>query len=227
MWSVGVVAVLALGWFFLFSPYWLVTTVTVEGLVTVSEEQVLAQLPAAGRNIFLLDTGTATRAISNYPAVRDVRIIRRLPNTVTVVVTEREPILVWKTTQTLYAVDVTGTAYRTISESEREGLFIVNDAANVHVEVGQQVVPSKFTTAYKTIAEQLPQIYPDLIDHMEVGETVYDLDAVMRDGRRVRFNVLSDVAAQLADLHRFAQSRPDLFTRSVIDLRVDRWAYIK
>lgn len=218
----------AVGWFFLFAPYWQVESVVVEGLERIPQEQVLAVVPTAGGNIFRFSTGAVYSAVSKINEVYSVRIIRRLPRTVAIIVRERQPLFIWKTTQTLYHVDASGVAFRTVlSDEETAGLFVVQDTANVHVEIGQRVIPSRFVGAYAVVVKELPLIYPELIDHMEVGDTVFDLDVVMNDGRRVRFNILSDVEGQLADLRRIAQIRPDLFSRSVIDLRVDRWAYIK
>lgn len=223
-----ILVILAGGWFFLYAPYWQIQTVTVEGLVHISEGQIAAAVPAVGQNIFRFNASHARTVISGMSEVYSLRIIRRLPRTLAVVVTEREPVFVWKTTQALYDVDSTGTVFRLVPNGEDlGGLFVVSDMANVHVAVGQRAVPSRFMSAYGVIARALPTIYPDLIDHLEVGETVYDLDVVMKDGRRVRFNVLSDVAAQLSDLQRIKEKRADLFARSVIDLRVDRWAYVK
>jgi len=219
---------IAAGWFFLFTPNWRIDSVVVEGVERIPQEQILAKVPVVGQNIFRFNSSAAYQALAQQNEIYAVRIIRRLPHTVAVIVTERQPLFIWKTTQTLYHVDETGVAFRVVAAGEStEGLFTIDDTANVHAELGQRVVPSRFVGAYSVVVKELPSIYPDLIDHIEVGETVFDLDVVMKDGRRVRFNVLSDVAGQLADLRRISLNRPDLFTRSVIDLRVDRWAYIK
>ena len=224
----GSIVVILLVWFFLFSATWRVANVTVDGTHFLSAETVASMVPAEGSNIFRFNAQASRATIGALPEVSAVRIIRKLPRTIAIYVSERTPVLVWKTTQVLYDIDGNGIAFRIVPTGEDiAGLFVVNDEANVHVNVGQRVVPTRFVVAYQVMAERLPQIYPDLIDHMEVGETVYDLDVYMKDGRRVRFNVLSDVESQLRDLQRIAAQRSDLFTRSVIDLRVDRWAYIQ
>lgn len=227
-WLLLLIILGVLAWYFLFSSYWVVREVKVEGNKRLTVESIQGMVPAVGKNIFRYNTTVAHDVIAQQPEVAGVSITRRLPHTIGVVVVEREPILIWQTTNNLYEVDNTGEVFRPRDAAEDRGnLYIVSDTANVHVDLGGKVVPLHFIDSYRKLVKTLPDLYPELIDHFEIGETVYDLDVVMKDGRRVRFNILSDVNSQLQDLKKIAEKRNDLFTRSVIDLRVDRWAYIR
>lgn len=221
------ILLLTLIWWLFWSPYFKIAKVDVSGSALFPPDKVRAQLKLEGRNIWGINVGVIEKELAR-PEVATVQVVRTLPNLVSIVIKERQPLLIWDTTGLTYEVDSTGLVFREIARDKLDGkIYRVVDTANVHVELDQLAVPLNFMASFKLITDQLPTIYPDQLDHFEVGETVYDLDAVLRNGHRARFNILSDVAQQLAELKRIADRRPDLFNHDSIDLRVDRWAYIR
>lgn len=213
-------------WYLFLSGNFTVEVVQIEGVKTVSVERIEQMVDIKGQNILLLNADKSESELESITEIKNVTLIRMLPKTVRLIISEREPVMIWQTTNKLFAVDRAGLPFREVSEIEG-GLFMVVDTANIHVNIGEQLAPRSFVQAYLALLPDLKEIYQDQLSHFEIGETVYDLDAVIKDGRRVKLNVLSNVSNQLAELKRIANERPDLFARQVVDLRVDRWAYIQ
>lgn len=212
-------------WYLFISDTFKVDTVELEGLVSLPAEQVSSSLQLEGNNIFLVKTQSVEEKLSSWSEILSVRLVRLLPRKIKVIIKERQPILLWRSVDKNYQVDQTGVAFRVVDVTNAWPRVV--DIANVQVNLGQPVVPASFMQAFNYLQAELPNIYADKIDFYEVSETVYDLDLVLKNGHRVRFNILSDVRQQLVELKRLQELRPDLFDRSVVDLRVDRWAFVK
>lgn len=228
---VFIVGLFWLGWWLFYSPRFQISKVTVEGVKRLDPAQIQRAAAIEKENIFRLKTTTVVNRLSDQTEITDVELVRVLPQTVRLVVTERAPEFVWKTTDNWYLVDQKGIVFRQITfeqlNNEYSYLPRVLDVANVQVNINEPVVPRTFVQAFINIKEVIPKIFPDQTDYYEVSETVYDFDLVLKNGKRIRFNILSNVSQQLASLEQLATKRPDLLEHSYLDLRVERWAYIR
>lgn len=226
-----VAGLLWLSWWLLYSPRFQVNQVIVEGTKRLNPAQLQQEAAIEKENIFRLKTATVANRLHGQTEITDLELVRVLPQTVRLVVTERAPQFVWKTTDNWYLVDQKGIVFRQITldqlNNDYSYLPRVLDVANVQVNINEPVVPRTFVQAFVNIKETIPKIFPDQTDYYEVSETVYDFDLVLKNGKRIRFNILSNVSQQLASLEQLASKRPDLLDHSYIDLRVERWAYIR
>lgn len=213
-------------WWVGWSPFWRVDEVLVRGVPDAQATALASSFDLAGQNIFRLKMAEVEKVISQQPTIADYEIVRQLPHRLIIDLKERQPILVWRTISRSWLVDSTGRVIKEQVEAVPDKPVVV-DSANIAVNPGTVAVPMSFLRTLALLEERLPKLYGAPMKEYEVGETIFDLDAVAADGRRIRFNTLGDVAAQLTDLERLATQRTDLFSRSVIDLRVDRWAYVK
>lgn len=216
----------AVVWWVGFSPSWRITDVRVEGVDDATGMALATSFNLVGQNIFRLDLSTVESQLTSQPTVDSYQIVRQLPHRLIISLKERQPVLVWQTAGHGWLVDATGRAYRELT-GDRPAVPLVVDTANIAVKQNDVIVPLSFTRALGLFEDKLPKLYNQPVREYDLGETLYDVDAVMSDGRVIKFNILSDVATQLTDLGRLATQRPDLFGRSSIDLRVDRWAYVK
>jgi hypothetical protein len=224
--SLLVALVGGLVWWIGWSPSWRVDEVQVKGVNEMTAAQLANSFDLVGQNIFRLQVGEIERQIANQPTIADYEIVRQLPHRLVVNLREREPRLIWQTVGRFWLVDATGQVIRELT-GDRPAKPLVIDSANIAVAPGEVIVPMSFLRTLALLEERLPKIYGAAMREYEVGETIFDLDAVAADGRRIRFNTLADVATQITDLERLAVQRIDLLNRSSIDLRVDRWAYVK
>lgn len=83
--------------------------VDVKGVRSMSDEDIRdVATMFTGQNVFRVDLGAATRRVTADPWVRDVRIERRLPNRISIFVTERVPVAVLYASNGKYLIDGEG-----------------------------------------------------------------------------------------------------------------------
>ncbi|MEZ4398775.1 MAG: FtsQ-type POTRA domain-containing protein [Kofleriaceae bacterium] len=103
------------------TPRFAVTTIEVNGEVVLDEAEVRARLPfAPGINIFRVDTGAAEAALAAEPWVRKASVRRRLPHTVIVDITERQPAALVSADR-LYLADAAGAPFKPADLARGEG----------------------------------------------------------------------------------------------------------
>ncbi|MET0199505.1 MAG: FtsQ-type POTRA domain-containing protein [Rhodococcus fascians] len=93
--AAAVVAVVLAGFAVVyFSPVLTVRTIDVRGAVSVSEDEVIADLAVPmGEKLVRVDTGAAARRVASIPSLASVRVQRMYPSTIRVTVTERIPVV--------------------------------------------------------------------------------------------------------------------------------------
>ena len=83
--------------------------VDVKGVRSMSDENIREVAAMfTGQNVFRVDLGAATRRVMADPWVRDVRIERRLPNRISMFITERVPRAVLQASNGKYLIDGEG-----------------------------------------------------------------------------------------------------------------------
>jgi cell division protein FtsQ len=126
-----IVAVLAvgalgfLGWVVFFSPWLTADNVTVEGARTVSAHDVerAAAVPV-GTPLARVDLERIRAAVAQLPAVSSVAVHRSWPHTISIAITERQPVASVYRAGDWWEVDATGVAFRE-SGSRTAGLPVV------------------------------------------------------------------------------------------------------
>ncbi len=102
--------------FLLLSPSFDINRVTCEGNDNISETALLdtAAVPVGG-NIFLTPLGDAKKRVENMEYVTDVKLERRLPTTICIVVTEKQPSAYFSVGQQLALTNSDGRVLEVIS----------------------------------------------------------------------------------------------------------------
>jgi cell division septal protein FtsQ len=127
------------------SPVFSHTETTVEGATFTDQAAVVAMLAdARGANLFGLVTRPYEDRIREIPTVRSADVSVRLPDTLTVRLRERTPILVWRVGARRYLVDGEGRLFARLPEEPppgAAGLPVVEDrrAASVGLSVGRSL----------------------------------------------------------------------------------------
>jgi cell division protein FtsQ len=104
------------GWVVLDSSVFALRTVTIEGLVRLTKQQVLARaaLPG-GRSLLRIDPAAIAARLERLPPVADVTVTRHWPHGIVIKVTERRPVAVIATGSTWTLVDIHGVTFATVS----------------------------------------------------------------------------------------------------------------
>ena len=105
------------------SDAFMISSVDVKGVRQLTEDSIRDIAGAfTGQNVFRVDIDAAARRARANPWVKDVRIHRRLPNRISMVITERAPAAVLDNGKSRYLVDEEGTVMEKILRENAAGL---------------------------------------------------------------------------------------------------------
>lgn len=136
-----------------------------------------AMAPAKGVNLFALSTAPLEARLRELPTVVDAAVSVRLPDVLSVRVTEREPILVWELGSRHYLVDVDGLLFARLDMGEppatADALPRVQDrrAGSVGLAIGRSLDAVDLDAA-RRLASLVPA---------DVGSEASRLDVVVND----------------------------------------------
>lgn len=95
------------------SPMFAVNHIKVVKNVNVSDKQVIQSLALPqDANIFRIDRDSVLREVRRNPLVQEATLRRRIPSTLIVQISERQPLFILSTSGVLYAVDPYGIPFR-------------------------------------------------------------------------------------------------------------------
>lgn len=176
----GVVAILllivvAVGiWVVYFSDYLVIKEIQVKGNEILSSEQIteVAQIPM-GLQLARLDINKAAQEIANLKPVASVTIKRNWPNTVTISIIERKPILAVATSQGFLNIDKEGVGFN----------FTKNLAGGIRViesKKPSEPLIKEITKAWLAFPEEIK----DKVQKVQ-AETLDDITFILSDKVRV------------------------------------------
>jgi hypothetical protein len=91
------------------SPDYKVSTIRIEGLQRLQEDEVLSILDIYGLHIFALEPEKVCRLIyQHFPEFRDIQVKLSLPAQVSIRVVERQPVIAWQLKDNLLWIDSEG-----------------------------------------------------------------------------------------------------------------------
>ncbi|WP_376797440.1 cell division protein FtsQ/DivIB [Thermogemmatispora sp.] len=94
--------------FALLGPAFRIQQITVIGTQNRALITQIQQLGVQGQNLFLIDTAALSRRVAALPLVAAASVERDWPDRLQVIVSERQPVLLWQTSQGSYSVDRSG-----------------------------------------------------------------------------------------------------------------------
>ncbi len=108
------------------SPRFSVKTITVEGASKLSPEAIAkAGGVAVGANVFSVDLDQARRAIEKEPYVAEATVTRKLPNTITIKVVERQPAILVSLEDKLFLATQEGHVFKELAAEDVYDLPVV------------------------------------------------------------------------------------------------------
>ncbi len=165
-----------------YTPLMAVRSVDVVGLKTVDRDEVLrlAQAPE-GRPLLQVDTGSIADRIAVLPAVEEVTVERGYPSTLTITVTEREPVGTLDWSGKIGVMDRLGMVYLTFPDRKS----VPKQFAGLPVLTVPRPGPNDPTTlAALTVARDLPDWLRSRTTAVEATSPA-DVTLVLKSKRRV------------------------------------------
>ncbi len=111
--------------FALTSTAFRVAQVSIVGVHNDALAHSIQNLGMQGQNIFLIDVAALTARIDAYPMVASASLEKQWPNQLQVTVTERQPVLLWKTSQGTFSVDKNGVVIAPLSETSGAASLVI------------------------------------------------------------------------------------------------------
>jgi len=91
------------------SPEYRISSIEVSGIQRISAEEILSLIDLAGKHIFAVETEDISKEIASaFPELKDVRVFVSLPARVEIRITERQPMVAWKTNNGILWIDTEG-----------------------------------------------------------------------------------------------------------------------
>ena len=142
-----------------------VTRVETTGMERVDQLKVYSiVLAEKDRAMPLVDLEKIRSDLMQYGWIEDVRVSRRLPNTLVVEITERKPSAIWKRGNKLSLIDGKGVVLENVSVNETNGLPTLNgQGANVQ------------SVALAQLVARAPSLKPQISAASWVGNRRWDL----------------------------------------------------
>ncbi len=206
------------------SPIFLVRAYNITGLKNVPEDAVAQQMPKKS-NLWLFPANKVRdRVKTASPLIADVAIYRKVPNTIQVVVAERVLALQWQSADKSYIVGLDGDIIAQMDP--KQVLPKVVDTTNIVPAVGKQVVSPGFVQFIQQLQAQFQTIIGVPLDHMEIGETTFDVTAVPKTGPKIILDSTRDPAVQLKAGKPVLEQFGDKI-KQYLDLRVPEKGYFQ
>ncbi len=234
--SLGIGAILLLYAVF-FGPFFRVRKVDIQGVILSNPDELSKSVPLGG-SIWFLPKDTILKGIAQDPLVTNVSILRGIPDTLRLVITERQPAFVWVSNGMSILVDSQGIAFTQYTQdtlpdvassagAKIASLPHVVDTKNINVTLGKPLVGRTFISFIEVLQTDFLTDLPGVhVTSAQVGNSTYDLTVFTKEGMQVQFNTLGDAGVQVRNLTRLVHQNKVNTASSHVDLRIDRWAYV-
>ncbi len=234
IWS-GTVA--AIVWVLFWSPVFKVKNVEVQGTLLSNSQKISELVPRGGSIWFVPEAKIKASIFASQPVI-DVKVLKGIPSSLRIVVEERKPVILWQSGDGVSLIDANGEVLFTYKVSDfpnadaEPGTTLnqlprVTDSQNIAVTTGTSIATSQFVSFVASLQQEMLAYLPELkVVKLEVQQTTYDLLVVTEQGLRVQMNTLGEAAVQVRNLKRLLVQET-ISPTSQVDLRIDRWAYVK
>lgn len=190
------------------SPRFYVTQVQVEGARTISPNDIIRRMMLdSTTNLFLLNKPEICKRIETNKVVKDVRLYRKLPDTVIVKLIERQPIAILNSGRGLFQVDASGIPYRLIKNADNS-LPIVSYSVPFTPVLGRQIDLRTFKGAMETL-RLCSQHGINGISKITVDQ-YNELCLNVRDRFQVKLGPPDQLSVKIKNVAAVTTQRPDL-----------------
>jgi cell division septal protein FtsQ len=215
-------------YFFVYSSFFKITDVIVEGTKTINPDEIkviLENYRAQEDNLFKFPVEKVENEITNkFLLVDKVNVTRGVPKTIKVEISEREGFLVWQAQGKNYLIDKKGIAFKETTDTF--SLPVVVDEQNKDVKLGDKILTKNFVKFISEVNSNLEKKTRTKIKKIFVRESTFELDVLTYEGWRVIFDTTQDSEKQILvmakTLPRFGKK-----IKEYLDLRIQDWAYYK
>lgn len=235
IWVILVIIVtLFLYWFFFYSPLFRIKNIIVSQELPTRLLSALEELK--GENIFRLDTAQEKeRLIQVDPEIKEVKIIRGIPDTLKMQFTFRQKGIIWKSGDKIYLIDNEGIVFEektempedlSSGEAGQKGVILITDLKSLPVNLHTKILTEDFLTFIEELYLKLPEQVAVLPTSLEVDETTFQIIVLTDQNFKIKMDTTRRVQPQLDALKLVLDNHRSEISEYV-DVRVKGWAYFK
>lgn len=218
--------ILTLLYIIFYSKYFRIKEIIIQGNVLTSEENISQHIPN-NSNIFLFNSSKTKKLIlQNNPEIKNIDIIRGIPNALKIVILEHDNKIIWESGGNRYLVSSQGKVTKKINQEDVFAYPSVIDNKNVPVEISANIVSSSFISFIININSKLFESTNLSPLYFQVNETTFDLNLYTDSGIYIKFNTMRSSAKQLDNLKKVLIAKKSEI-KEYVDLRIDGLAYFK
>lgn len=240
--SLGLLVILVVGpisylvWLILFTNTFAVQAITIVDARPHTAEAIRQTTKdLIGKKIFFLDTKVAEgQIIAAIPQVRTVYIVRKLPDTLKLVVQEKTPVILLLSNQHYYFVDAAGIAYEEARLETLPGIVlpvVKNTDPKARLTIDTPVVDPAFITFVQTISKAIPDISHARVAEIRIPSlAAREVHFLLDTNWLLRFDSTRNPDDQLAILKRVLDESITEQQKSMleyIDLRIPNRVYFR
>jgi len=233
----ALIVIFIVGYIVLFSPVFVIKNILIQGNKSIKEQTVAAMVREQEKhkrwaifseeNIFIFKANSL-RAKLNDQRLEGLEIKKRLPGTLIILITEKNPVALWQNQNRFYELDQTGAVIaETVKRSElaNNNLLLINSSIILETKIGERVIEGNIFKIIQEINARLPESAKGIFKLYDIGESSQGkIIAQSTDGWAAYFSPVADVPVQLNKLAAFI-SEKDLSNKNwrqtikYIDLR--------
>lgn len=215
--------VVAVVYFVFISDLFRIKNIKVENVKSIEIEDYV-KISLQGKNIlFMLPGRYLKELVERFPVLEQARIVRGLPNTVKVVVDEREYRFIWCNAENCYQVDNNGYILEKSVKTKND--IVLQDLGNVEVKDSQQVVSKQFIAFFLNALDQIKKMNLK-IKEAQIKETTFKIDFITDEGWKIIMDSNASVDNQIYALQQVLEkNKSDI--KEYVDVRVEGVAFVK
>ncbi len=225
-----VILLLIAGWFLIYSEYFKIKNLEVNGYSNPSVKNAIQSLE--GQNLILLSFGNIEEDLMReHSSIKDIQIDKVLPATLRVRVDVRKPEIIWQVSQKNYYIDPNGIIFSLdeeddLTEDEKNNLLIIVDADELEVQEGSIILTKQFIDFFKETSNDFEQFTDAKITKSEISQTTFQIKIFTDKGFYVLLDTTREVMPQLEGLKKVLLEHKDNI-KEYVDMRVEGKAYYK
>jgi len=218
-------------WALVFSPWFQIRILQIEGLETIDEDEILSFCQEIiPKKIIFLETRSTfvfsskklkTKLFERYPQVKEINIKRHLPNSLNVLIKERQPIANFFGCDKFFLMDDQGVIFR---EEKLSELAIIKKEDIKECFLGDKILNSE---ELEKALFLIKYFYPGA-KISEIKIYPFKLEVLTNTGWRTIFSFKKDLSKQLEELELVINEQitlEKLEELEYIDLRFDKIFY--
>lgn len=227
-----VILIVVGGYFFTRLPVFQIKNIDITNIKSVEVISELNELK--GQSILSAGIANKVREIQKtHIQLINLNCDKGIPNTLRCQADEREPIFIWKSGDKSFLIDYDGIAYKTVGDVE--GVIMVEDRANIDINLGDLVMSEEIVSIYKDIITYLEE-FGFVVDNLYVKISPLHPGVIVsarKDNKpftpnkiEVEFSASYPINTQVKLLSQLIETKAGLIKERV-DLRTPGYIYYK